>query len=89
MEIRQLETLVAIINHGGFTAASEAIGLTQSAVSLQIKALEEDLGVELFDRFTRPPTPTRRALEIANQAREILSLCSELNNKITAQLSGG
>lgn len=89
MEIRQLETLVAIINHGGFTAASESLGLTQSAVSLQIKSLEDELGLELFDRFTRPPTPTQRAKELANQAREILRLCSDLNEKVASHLTGG
>jgi len=88
MELRQLKTLVAVLNHGGFAAAGEAIGLTQSAVSLQIKALEEELGVELFDRFTRPPTPNIKALELARRARQILKLCSDLNKNISEQLTG-
>ncbi len=88
MELRQLKTLVAVLNHGGFAAAGKAIGLTQSAVSLQIKALEDELGVKLFDRFTRPPAPTPKALELARRAREILKLCSDLNENISKQLTG-
>ncbi|MBC8346202.1 MAG: LysR family transcriptional regulator [Candidatus Marinimicrobia bacterium] len=88
MELRQLETLVAVLNHGGFTAAGEAIGLTQSAISIKIKMLEKELGVELFDRVTRPPTPTLKGLEFGRHAREILKMCSDLNENLSEQLTG-
>ena len=53
MDLRHLKTLIAIAEHGSFAAAGDAIGLTQSAVSLHVKALEEDLETKLFDRTTR------------------------------------
>ena len=61
MSLRQLETLIAITETGGFGAAAMRLGVTQSAVSMQIKALEAELGVMLFDRAHRPPLPTEQA----------------------------
>lgn len=80
MEIRQLKTLVSIVDFGGFAAAGEVLGLTQSAISLQIKALERELGEELFDRTKRPPRASAHALSIARKAREILRLCDDLTD---------
>ncbi len=48
--IRELRTLVAVGAPGSFAAAGEQVGLTQSAVSAQIRALERSVGVELFKR---------------------------------------
>jgi len=88
MELRQLKTLVNILDFGGFAAAGDAIGLTQSAVSLQIKALEEELGSDLFDRSKRPPQPNVKAIALARKSREILRMCSELSEFSEEQLSG-
>ncbi len=55
MDLRHLKTSIAIAEHGSFAAAADAVGLTQSAVSLHVKALEETLHTKLFDRTTRPP----------------------------------
>lgn len=51
--IRELQTFLAIVRYGTFSAAAEQIGLTQSAVSAQIKRLESDLQAELFKRSGR------------------------------------
>lgn len=88
MELRQLKTLVNILDHGGFAAAGEAIGLTQSAVSLQVKALEDELGADLFDRSKRPPQPNAKAIALVRKAREILRMCSDLSDFSEEQLSG-
>jgi len=88
MELRQLKTLVNILDFGGFAAAGDAIGLTQSAVSLQVKALEEELGADLFDRSKRPPQPNAKAIALARKARDILRMCSDLSDFSEEQLSG-
>lgn len=88
MEIRQLKTLVNILDFGGFAAAGDSLGLTQSAVSLQIKALEQEFGEELFDRSKRPPIPTAKAIALAQKSREILRLCNDLGEFNKEQLSG-
>ena len=58
MSLRALRTLQAIARHGSFAAAGKAVGLTQSAVSLQVKVLEEEFGAPLFDRSRRLPVLT-------------------------------
>lgn len=72
MDIRHLKTLLAIADNGGFAAAGAVIGLTQSAVSLHVKALEETLGVVLFDRHRRPPVLNSHGRELVARSREIV-----------------
>ena len=69
MELRYLRTLVAIADHGGFAAAGDAIGLTQSAISLHVKAMEDELGLKLFDRSRRPPILNAQGSALVSQAR--------------------
>ncbi len=78
MELRYLKTVVAIADHGGFAAAGAAIGLTQSAVSLHVKALEEELGTILFDRSKRPPVLSASGSIVVEQAREVLKMCARI-----------
>ena len=55
MNIKQPKTFLAVVENKSFAAAGDKIGLSPSAVSLQIKAMENELGVLLFDRVKRPP----------------------------------
>ena len=74
MSLRALRTLLAIAQHGSFVRAAEAVHLTQSAVSLQVRALEEDFNATLFDRSRRLPVLTDAGHIAVERAREILSL---------------
>ena len=58
MELRHLETLVAISEEGSFTAAADALNTVQSNVSDQIRQLEHELGVPLLVRGRRGAEPT-------------------------------
>lgn len=51
--LRELKTFIAVARYGTFAAAGMHIGLTQSAVSAQIRKLEQALGIRLFDRTGR------------------------------------
>lgn len=78
MNLRQLRSLIAIAERGSFTAAAEAMGLSHSAVSLQMKALESELGVELIDRRHRPPRLTARGVAMVEQARRMAAILEEI-----------
>ena len=55
MSIRDLRTFLAIAESGSFAAAARSIRRTQSAVTVQMKTLEDEFGIVLFDRARRPP----------------------------------
>ena len=74
MNLKALQSLVTIHDCQSFLEAARRLGVNQSSISMQIKALEEYLGVELFDRSVRPPAMTRAAIAIVQPAREILAL---------------
>jgi len=78
MNLRQLRTLVAIAEQGSFTAAGNAVGLSHSAISLHVKALEQELGVSLVDRARRPPRLTARGAALVEQARRMAALVDEI-----------
>ena len=72
MTIKHLRTLVAIADAKTFSAAAERVHVTHAAVSQQMRTLEADLGVALFDRSTRTPELTPVARQVVARARQIL-----------------
>src|SRR5579872_3282197 len=71
MELRQLEALVEIEDHGSFSAAATALGTVQSNVSARIAGLERELEATLVDRATGRLTDEGRA--VSTRARRILA----------------
>ena len=78
MNLRQLQTLIAVAERGSFTAAGEAVGLSHSAISLHVKALEDELGLALVDRSQRPPRLTASGGALVAQARRMAALVDEI-----------
>ena len=91
MELRHLRTIDAVARHGSLTKAGDELFLTQSAVSQQIRRLEEELGVEVFRRSSRRVELTAEGRVILGYAQRVLAevdgLHSELE-EITGLLSG-
>ena len=72
MSIRHLKTLITIADKGSFVDAANAVCITQAAVSLQMKTLEEELGITIFDRSQRPPILNDVGAALIPKAREII-----------------
>jgi LysR family hydrogen peroxide-inducible transcriptional activator len=70
--IRQLESLVAIAQHGSFRRAATALGISQPALTAQIQAVEALLGVQVFERDRRSVLVTPAGEDIVGRAREAL-----------------
>jgi DNA-binding transcriptional LysR family regulator len=73
LEPRRLRVLLAVVTAGGVVEAGRALHLTPQAVSLQITALERDMGIVLFDRSRRRLTPTKLARDLAIHAERVES----------------
>jgi DNA-binding transcriptional LysR family regulator len=72
-----LRTFLVVVETSNFSAAALAIGRTQSAVSAQIKKLEETIGESLFERGARGVVPTRWGLQLLPYARRVIDLLDE------------
>ena len=91
MTIIQLEYLLAVANCGSFSLASEHCFVTQPSLSMQIKALEEELGVVLLDRSKKPVIPTEAGevvLEQARQTRAAYNYIREAVSELKGETSG-
>lgn len=91
MEIRQLKSFVGIAETGGFSEASKLLYLTQSAISQQIKALEEELGTRLFVRQAHRVVLTdsgRELLPLARRVLEGVTQCYDRINDLRGLLCG-
>ena len=82
--ITELRTLIAVARAGTFAGAGETIGLTQSAVSSQIKRLEEHLGYALFDRTGRSAQPNAAARALLPQAESLIKSFEQLGQQLPA-----
>jgi DNA-binding transcriptional LysR family regulator len=72
-DLNGLEVFAAVIDAGGFTAASRRMGISKSAVSKQIGALEDRLGTRLLNRTTRKLSPTEAGLAVYERAVRIIA----------------
>lgn len=76
--LNELKTLIAIQKYGSFSAAGQRIGLTQAGVSAQIKSLETQLDLELFERVGRKAYLNVEGLRVIKYAEEIMVLIEKI-----------
>lgn len=89
MNLRQLRSLTTILDRGSFVAAGKQIGLSQAAISVQMRQLETTLGVDLFDRSSRPVALTAEGVRIARLAGEVLDKIDNIRLEASgAKISG-
>ena len=77
LQIDLLKTFLAIIDTGGFTNASQVVHRTQSAISMQVKRLEDTIGQPLFERIGRSIKLTTEGEALLPYARRLLKLHEE------------
>ena len=82
MTIIQLQYLIEVANCGSFSAASEHCFVTQPSLSMQIKALEDELGVVLLDRSKKPVIPTEAGNVVIAQAQETLKAYNTIRESV-------
>ncbi|SEC89984.1 LysR substrate-binding domain-containing protein [Pseudomonas anguilliseptica] len=76
--LRELKTFVAVARHGTFAAAGQQVGLTQSAVSAQMRVLEQGLGVRLFERSGRAAVLNAAGRDALPLAEQMLGLYAQM-----------
>src|SRR2546430_9405625 len=78
MDTRQLAAFCTVVERKSFAQAAERLGVTQPAVSLQIRSLEQRLGRQLLDRSGRRVEPTEAGLRLYASAQRLLQLEGQL-----------
>lgn len=70
--LKQIRAFIAVSAEGSFTKAAESLHVTQSTLTSSIKALEDEIGLQMFDRSTRSVVPTRQGLMFLPTAQRLL-----------------
>src|SRR5689334_20506435 len=83
METKQLAAFCAVVERKSFSQAAERLGVTQPAVSLQIRALEQRLGQKLLDRSGRRVEPTEAGLRLYRGAQRLLALEEQIVSEVS------
>ncbi len=83
MEFRRLKTFRVVADHLSFSKAAEELFMAQSSVSAQIKALEEELNIKLFDRIGRSVFVSDAGRKLYDYARRIEEMTAEIRTEIT------
>jgi DNA-binding transcriptional LysR family regulator len=83
MDTRQLAAFCAVVEKSSFSQAAEKLGVSQPAVSLQVRSLEERLGQKLLDRSGRRVEPTEAGLRLYRNAQRMLALEEQLYEEVS------
>src|SRR5438034_9655675 len=88
MDTRQLAAFCAVVERKSFSQAAERLGVTQPAVSLQVRSLERRLGRQLLDRSGRRVEPTEAGLRLYRSAQRLLALEEQIVAELADEAGG-
>lgn len=86
MDIRTLEAVISVIDHGSIASAAKKSSVSSTAISLRIQSLEKELECELFNRDAHSIRPNQRLIAVIQKIRDIILQANEL--KFDLQLDG-
>lgn len=87
MELRQLEYFIQVCKSGSLTKAKEELGVTQPTLSQQIRVLEDEYNIQLFDRVSRGVEVTEAGKILLNKGNAIMNLLEEARNEIVGRIN--
>ena len=85
MTITQLKYVLAVAEHKNFTLAAEKCFVTQPTLSMQIQKIEEELGIQIFDRTKKPIQLTEIGQKIVNQSKNIVNEADRIKDIVDQQ----
>ena len=85
MTLTQLQYTIAVAEEGNFTQAAEKCFVTQPTLSMQVQKLEDELGIKLFNRNTKPITLTTIGEKITDQAKMILKEANRMEDIVSTE----
>src|SRR5512138_3569499 len=85
MDTRQLAAFCAVVERRSFSQAADQLGVTQPAVSLQVRALEKRLGTQLLDRSGRRVEPTEAGVRLYRGAQRLLTLEQQVLDDVVSE----
>ncbi len=88
MDTRQLAAFCAVVERRSFSQAAERLGVTQPAVSLQVRSLEKRLGLQLLDRSGRRVEPTEAGARLFRSAQRLLQMEEQMLDEISTESVG-
>jgi len=88
MDTRQLQAFCEVVERKSFSQAAERLGVTQPAVSLQVRSLEKRLGTQLLDRSGRRVEPTEAGVRLYRGAQRLLALEEEIVGEVAEDATG-
>ena len=88
MDTRQLRAFCEVVERKSFSQAAERLGVTQPAVSLQVRALEKRLGLQLLDRSGRRVEPTEAGQRLYRGAQRLIALEEEITSELADEATG-
>src|SRR3954464_8915452 len=88
MDTRQLQAFCEVVERKSFSQAAERLGVTQPAVSLQVRSLEKRLGTQLLDRSGRRAEPTEAGAQLYRGAQRLLQLEEDIVAGLAQEATG-
>jgi len=88
MTITQLQYVLAVAEYKNFTLAAEKCFVTQPTLSMQIQKVEDELGIQIFDRSKKPIQLTEIGHKIVNQAKNIVNEADRIQQTLSTNKKG-